>query len=270
MEEDGGHDPGRLGKSPERGQQSGKAEGGDQAELQARRQDAVVAQQLDDAKVIVLVGIPKIPKLDAHESHPCGKVGGNVGVGLGGPEFRDLGTGQFPAGSRLGEGDGVFQEAFLGGADARGHLGIAGGCGVVADPEIDAAVGGEHDRLVGDEVVVNPGGRSADIQPRDKGRDGGGDLRSACRPGLVARHAAKHGDDQQRDGKKDGGHQHGDEAAEEAETEPRLPPRSGAGLDRKPQTEIVGEDEPHGRHEHPRKRPARGRKKSRPRPRRRR
>src|SRR5437667_12361428 len=53
----------------------------------------------------------------------------------------------------------IVEHLGLSGSYSRRKTGIAGGFGIIADPEIDTAVGGKKNGILGDEIIVNPTGR---------------------------------------------------------------------------------------------------------------
>ena len=62
-------------------------------------------------------------------------------------------------GGRFRLGDRILEHRGLSGSYSRRKTGIAGGFGIIADPEIDTAVGGKKNGILGDEIIVNPTGR---------------------------------------------------------------------------------------------------------------
>src|SRR5438132_9219271 len=62
-------------------------------------------------------------------------------------------------GVRFRLGDRILEHRGLSGSYSRRKTGIAGGFGIIADPEIDTAVGGKKNGILGDEIIVNPTGR---------------------------------------------------------------------------------------------------------------
>ena len=69
-------------------------------------------------------------------------------------------------------GDGILEHPLLAGAHARAASSGSRWRGIIAYIEVEAAVGGEHDRLVRDEVIVQPARGGADEEAGDE-QDGG-------------------------------------------------------------------------------------------------
>jgi hypothetical protein len=104
-------------------------------------------------------------------------------------------------------------------------------------------------QLAGDEVIVNPRGRGADVEAGDEHGDGGGDAGNARaqRPGAVHREGdrGKH----ERDEEEDRRHEHRDDAGEHAHRKPRIPPRRIARPHEPPDAAVECEHEPDGGHQ---------------------
>ena len=246
-------DPARARKKPDRREHPRQPERGDQPEAQPRRQHAIVAQPLHRAHVVILKRVPEIPKFHRHQPQPRGTVFPDVGVRFGRPEPRYLRARERPAHLLFRHGDRVAKHAFLRGPDARRHLRITVGRGVVTDPEIDPAVRREHHRLARDEVIVQPRRRGPEIQPADQRQHGGGDLRQPRAQRRAALHGEKNRRQQQRHREENRGHQHRDHSREYAQPKPRPPPRGALRFHRPPHAKVIGQHQPDRGHQDDRK-----------------
>ena len=223
MEEDGGGDPAGAGEESDGGERSCEAEGGDPAEVEAWGENVVVAEAFDGADIVVLEGVPEVGEFGGEELEPSAGVFRDISLGFGGPEAGDLGAGEFFAEIAFGDGEGIFEHAFLGGAEAWGHFGVAVGGGVIADPEVDSAMGGEEHGLISDAVIVNPHGGGAEVDAPDEEGEGEGDFGEAFSDGSRFFDGKTDGEEEERDGEKDGGDEGGDDADEDAQGQPRVP-----------------------------------------------
>ena len=138
----------------------------DEAEAKTGRHGAFVAEQLEDAEVVVLIHVPEVLELHPEQSQPSAGVLAHEGVGLGFPIGGNLRARHCAAIFFLWDEFGVAQHSLLRGAHRGRDARVAVRLGVVADVEVQPIVRGEEDVVFCHEAVVQPDGRSREIDAR--------------------------------------------------------------------------------------------------------
>ena len=158
MNEYGGYDPAGLGL-PQGGQhQTRQSEQGYQPEPDSGKQHAVFLHGNDDSQVVVAERVPEVSQLGEQEAYERLRVCADVVVRPLRPVRGHLVVAQRPADLIFGKGNRVFEESLLVRAHARRYPRVTGSLRIVADVEVDSAVGRKQHGLMSHEVVVQPAG----------------------------------------------------------------------------------------------------------------
>src|SRR3954470_14054573 len=114
--------------------------------MQAGKQDAVLSQIPNYSEIVVFEGVPEVRDFASDESEPVSGMGCDVAPGFARPIAGHLGAFQLPPGCRLCLFDRIAEQLRLTSVKSR-KARVAGGVRVVAEPKIDATVGGEEHRV---------------------------------------------------------------------------------------------------------------------------
>src|SRR5690242_2395930 len=115
----------------------------------------------------------------------------NPGASLLRPVIRYFRTFEWMARGFLHGRDRILEHRFLACMQARRKLGITRRDRVVPNPKIHSAMSGEEHRIMSDEIVMDPGGRSSDQHSADKDGHAQAAQRSRAFPSKVDREQEK-------------------------------------------------------------------------------